>query len=206
MAFAASRIFLAALLVAITSLVLLALAGGPEVEAELALLRRFAEWRAANPAETRAVILLTHVGSGPVLLSLAALGAGLLLWRGRRWEAAALAMAVVGGRLGIDLVKLTVGRIRPAVDLHPVETYSLSFPSGHAGNSMITFLALALFAAPAHWRRPAVGLALLLAFGIGATRPVLGVHWPSDVLAGWIYGAAVVSLAAAWLRRRQSGA
>jgi undecaprenyl-diphosphatase len=71
---------------------------------------------------------------------------------------------------------------------------------------MTTYLALAVFAAPERWRRPAVAAALVAALAIGATRPVLGVHWPSDVVGGWIYGLVVVTLAWRLSRRQQSGA
>jgi undecaprenyl-diphosphatase len=111
---------------------------------------------------------------------------------------------VLIGRIGIEVIKLVVDRARPSLEEHPVVVHSQSFPSGHAGNSMITFLALALFVAPERWRVPAVTVAVMAAIAMGATRPLLGVHWPSDVLAGWIYGAAVALVAWWWLRRRNA--
>lgn len=175
-------------------LLLLGSFGGAGQPLDLATIRFFADWRAAHPSATQGVILLTHLGGAPMLLSLAIAGASWLWWRGLRGRAAALMLTVLGGRLGVELVKLAVDRPRPALDLHPVAVFSQSFPSAHAGNSMITYLAIALFVAPERWRRAAVGGALLLALAIGATRAVLGVHWPSDVIAGWIFGAALVSL------------
>ena len=74
-----------------------------------------------------------------------------------------------------------------------------------AGNSMLTFLAIALIAVPDRWRGRAVSLAIVASLAIGATRPYLGVHWPSDVIGGWAFGIAwVVALVA--LSRRWRGA
>ena len=67
---------------------------------------------------------------------------------------------------------------------------SLSFPSAHAANSMIAWLGLALIAAPPRLRPAAVAAALALALLVGLTRLVLAVHWPSDVIGGWAFGAA----------------
>jgi membrane-associated phospholipid phosphatase len=74
--------------------------------------------------------------------------------------------------------------------LRLAQVHYQSFPSGHAANSMIVYLGLSLLAAddPEH-RRWAVAAALLLTFLIGLSRPMLGVHWPSDVVAGWSFGA-----------------
>jgi undecaprenyl-diphosphatase len=176
--------------------------GGITYPLDVAAIQASGPWRAAHPQATSAIILYTHLGSAIALLAMTALGA-LWLWRRReRMRAAALVAAVLGGRLGIEAIKLVVDRARPSLDTHPVVVHSQSFPSGHAGNSMITFLALAMFVAPPRWRVPAVAAALTASLAMGATRPLLGVHWPSDVLAGWVYGAAVVLLAWWWLRSR----
>lgn len=186
----------------ITILLLLGWFGGEAQPVDHQVIRYFTDWRAANPQGTGAIILLTHLGGAPALLTMAGLGIGWLLWQGHRGRAALLAATVLGGRLGVELLKLLVDRSRPALDAHPVAVFSQSFPSGHAGNSMITYLALAVFAAPERWRQPAVVAAVLLALAIGATRPILGVHWPSDVLAGWTYGAVLVALMAGAARPR----
>ncbi len=89
-----------------------------------------------------------------------------------------------------------------------VEVHYQSFPSGHAANSMIAYLAIAwlAFDDPVH-RRWAVAAALLLSFLIGLSRPMLGVHWPSDVIAGWAFGLfwtlLVVGLSSRWERRAE---
>ncbi|MGH6729368.1 MAG: phosphatase PAP2 family protein, partial [Sphingomicrobium sp.] len=111
------------------------------------------------------------------------------------------AATVIIERLTVDGLKLVIGRPRPDFDLHPVMTHSSSFPSGHSANSMAVFVAVAMIAAPPAWRRPALAVAISLGLVIGATRPFLGVHWPSDVVGGWALGLLVVALALAAGRR-----
>lgn len=176
--------------------------GGSTYPLDVAAIREGALWRALHPQAEGLIILYTHLGSAPALLSMLALGAAWLWWRRERARAAALLAAVLGTRAGVEILKLVVDRARPSLDPHPVVVHSQSFPSGHASNSMATFLALALFMAPERWRRPAVAAAVTASLAMGTTRPVLGVHWPSDVLAGWIFGTTVTLLAWWWLNRR----
>jgi undecaprenyl-diphosphatase len=111
----------------------------------------------------------------------------------RRYRAAALVLAatILGASL-VTLVKALVSRARPdIVERLMVET-SHSFPSGHSANSAIVYLTLATLLFPVvRERRMRVFLlavALLLVGAIGVSRVYLGVHWPSDVLAGWAFG------------------
>ncbi len=181
------RLLLAlALLVCI---VLLGLIGGAGSPFDETIVRGFVVWRSSNPTGTSATVLLTQLGGAPVLLALAAAAAAWLLVRRERRRALALVATVIGGRLLIELIKLAVSRPRPSIDAHPVTVFSQSFPSGHAGNSMMTYCALALFALPERWRAAGLAAAAMLSAAIGATRPVLGVHWPTDVLGGWTLGA-----------------
>ena len=124
-----------------------------------------------------------------------------LIVTGRRRSAALLFVVVAGERLLLDGFKILLGRERPEIALHPVETHSFSFPSGHAANTMTVLVAMALFALPQRHRRWSVPLAIVLAALVGLTRPWLGVHWPSDVLGGWML-AALVIFAALWADER----
>ena len=145
---------------------------------------------------------LTELGGSSWLVPLTLVVAGWLLWRRQGRRAATLLAVTLGGRGLVELLKWSLGRARPATIDYPVIVHSLSFPSGHAANSMIVYLALALIAAPLLTRaRWPLRAAVALSLAIGMTRPILGVHWPSDVLAGWALGVAW-TLGAVWLLGR----
>jgi undecaprenyl-diphosphatase len=131
----------------------------------------------------------TYLGNWPTVVVVTILGAGWLLYRGKRRAALVLLIASFSGRLLVILEKAYFARLRPEEHLRLAEVHYQSFPSGHAANSMIVYLSLALlvFDDPKQ-RQWAVAGALLLSFLIGFSRPMLGVHWPSDVVAGWAFG------------------
>jgi len=159
--------------------------------------------------------LLTDVGAVPVLLLLAMAGTLMLWYRGLRLGVAlapVVALGVAGATVGA--VKNIVGRSRPPVSLHLVSERDASFPSGHTTDSTAMLLTLALVVAVFLFRRPimralTVAASVALAGGIGVSRLVLGVHWPTDVLAGWALGmsiALIVTMAAAVVGRALPGA
>lgn len=127
--------------------------------------------------------------------------AAVLLWRKRFW--AALAMVVVPplAGAGSSILKEAFARARPDVVPHLDIVSNLSFPSGHATNAMATYLLAAMLIARVR-RRLGLGLALSVAGAIGASRLLLGVHWPSDVLGGWLWGAGF-ALFGLWLVQKQ---
>lgn len=141
--------------------------------------------------------VLSTLGSQAVLLPLTALVTVLLLMR-RHLAPSGLLVACWGGALVLySVTKYFVRRPRPPMDIwltHVGKT--TSFPSGHATQSLATFVALAL--AGAVWlsglRRTAVALGIVLAIGVGWSRVYLGVHWTTDVLAGWLIAAAWVTV------------
>lgn len=127
---------------------------------------------------------------GPVALAVAAW----LAWRGRGREALWLVLTVASGRLLVEGVKLIVQRPRPPIADRLELVTSWSFPSSHSAGTMMTCAALVML-----WGRPAGWTGALLAAGaIGWSRAALGVHWPSDVLAGWGFGLLWVGAAAHW--------
>lgn len=132
----------------------------------------------------------TYLGNWPSVVVATLLGAAWLLYREKRRAAVLLLVASFTGRGLVILEKAYFARLRPEENLRLAEVHYESFPSGHAANSMVVYLGLALLAFddPQH-RRVAVCAALLLTFLIGLSRPMLGVHWPSDVIAGWAFGA-----------------
>jgi undecaprenyl-diphosphatase len=138
-----------------------------------------------RPALSGAAALLTAVGGWVALTVFALLATAFLFLRDRRRKAALLLVVVLGGRMSVELQKYLGGRPRPAELDQLVAVHSKSFPSGHAANSMITCLAIALLLLP---RRLAIAAAILLSLLIGLSRIMLGVHWPSDVVGGWAFG------------------
>ncbi len=197
------------LLLALALLLLLLAAGGwggADLLSDRAIVERFIGWRRAQPEAAGALVWLTHLGGAPVLL-LATAAAALATARRNRPAALALLATTLGGRLLVDSTKWLVDRPRPALDAHPVYVFSQSFPSGHAGNTMIAYGAIALFALPQRWRWPGLAAAVALSVLIGSTRPILGVHWPSDVLGGWCLGLLwLLACWTAWERVRNSPA
>jgi len=154
--------------------------------------------------------VMTQLGAVPVLVVIAIVVAGLLWWRGAQ-VVVAVAPGVALGVAGVaaGLAKQAVGRARPPAALRLLAETDQSFPSGHATDSAALYLTLALVLAVFVWRRPlaragGVAAGLLLTGSIGLSRLILGVHWPSDVLASWALGttvALVVTLAVAVLAR-----
>jgi undecaprenyl-diphosphatase len=141
---------------------------------------------------------ITALG-GHVVLTLVTLATLAYLLMTRKRSAALLVVAAVGGGMLLSTV-LKMGFERPRPDLvpHAARVYTASFPSGHAMLSAVTYLTLgALLARVQPSRRLKtflIGLAVVLTILVGVSRVYLGVHWPSDVLAGWCVGAAWASL------------
>lgn len=146
-----------------------------------------------RPGLRSVATLVTLLGEWQFLFPLTLIvGVILLTAAGARRQALLFLSICLIGRLLVHAQKIGIGRLRPEDREQLVTVNSLSFPSGHATNSMIVFLALALVVAPVRHRLLAVVLALLATMAVGITRPMLGVHWPSDVLGGWSFGAAWV--------------
>jgi undecaprenyl-diphosphatase len=154
---------------------------------------------------------ITALGGAPVLLIFVLAVAGALAAR-RQYHALVLLLAAsAGGILLNDMLKDLFARPRPDLALRLTDVRSLSFPSGHAMQSAITYLTLAAFLARLVQARALklyfVGFAVLLSFLVGFSRVYLGVHYPSDVLAGWCAGLAWALLCwttASHLQRRGS--
>ena len=163
-----------------------------------------------GPVGTAAVVRdITSLGSAVVLIVMTLLVLVYLLMSGRLRVAALIAIATAGGQALNLTLKHSFARERPDAALHLVEVTSTSFPSGHSMASSIFYLTIgALLARTAKRRREKayfVGSALLITFLIGFSRVYLGVHYPTDVLAGWSAGTAwamVCWFVADWLGRR----
>lgn len=147
---------------------------------------------------------VTALGSTVVLALIVAAVVIHFFLIGRARTALFILCAVVSGQVLSSLLKAGVDRPRPELVSHLVDVHSLSFPSGHAMLSAITYLTLGALAArflPGRVTRIYVlALAVLVTLMVGASRVYLGVHWPSDVLAGWCAGFAWAMLW--WLAAR----
>jgi undecaprenyl-diphosphatase len=152
---------------------------------------------------------LTALG-GTAILTLATFAvAGFFLLRGKRASALYLLVAVGGGLLLSTLGKEFFARPRPDLVPHGSFVHTASFPSGHSMLSAVTYLTLGVLVARTLPQRRlkvyVLGLAALVTILVGISRVYLGVHWPSDVLAGWLAGvvwACLCILGARWLARR----
>lgn len=153
----------------------------------------------------RIMLFLTMIGSFPVLAILILAVASVLVWARRGKLATRLVLAAGSGMAAANLLKMVVGRARPEVVPHWIEVSSLSYPSGHTSNSSIAYFLITMVAIDAVDRtekRRAIGAAAtVLVILIGISRVYLGVHWPTDVQAGWVFGSAWVALVAPLLRK-----
>ena len=147
----------------------------------------------------------TGVGGVAVLGLLTAATLGYLWLQGMRRAALYVLLAIGGGLLVSLALKAGFHRPRPDLISHGSMVYTASFPSGHSMLSAIVYLTGGAMLALVHRRRAVrlyiLGCAVLATVLVGVSRVYLGVHWPTDVVAGWAGGAAWAALC--WLIARQ---
>lgn len=170
---------------------------------------------AGNPAELlgppwleEMVRDITALGSYAFIIIVVGACLGYLLLVRKYALAVLLAAAELGGMVISNLLKMGFDRPRPEIE-HAARVFTPSFPSGHATLSAVTFLTLGALLTRVNADRQAkayfLSVAVFLTIIVGMSRVYLGVHYPSDVLAGWCVGSAwaVACWAAAlWLQRR----
>lgn len=137
---------------------------------------------------------ITALGSTPILV-IAVLAVAGFLMLAKAWRPAIFTLVASGGGLILSpLLKEVIDRPRPDLVPHGNTVFTSSFPSGHSMLSAIVYFTLAALIARLIKRRRlkgyALGVAMMLILLVGVSRIYLGVHWPSDVLAGWAAGAA----------------
>jgi undecaprenyl-diphosphatase len=144
---------------------------------------------------------ISALGGYTILVTIVALVLVTLLLLRKRAAALFLFAALATGTVLSQGLKFYFSRPRPDLVDHLDRTFTSSFPSGHASASMMAYLTLAAVAIrfiPRHSVRLfLLWAAFILAILIGVSRVYLGVHWPTDVLAGWFLGIAWASLC--WL-------
>jgi undecaprenyl-diphosphatase len=140
----------------------------------------------ATPTLDSLMLFFSRAGAPkPMVVFFLAVLTGLLIAR-RRGDATFFAVAVAGAMALNFGAKLLFGRARPDlwISLAPENDYS--FPSGHAMGSMATVAALIILAWSTRWRWPVLVIGSLFVALVGVSRLYLGVHYPSDVLTGWL--------------------
>ena len=142
----------------------------------------------------QSAIDISALGGFTLLWLLSAMVVGYLLIIRRRAAAAIFAGSVAGASILNAVIKLGFHRARPDVVPQLTTVSNASFPSGHAMLSVATYLTIGAMLAQIQPRASAriylLSIAVFLSVMIGLTRLYLGVHWPSDVLAGWCLGSA----------------
>lgn len=146
-----------------------------------------------GPPWVRAAFLdLTALGGRTVLTLFTVIAAGYLLAARKRLNALLLVGSIGLGAIVCSLLKHIFSRPRPDLVTHLVNVSSASFPSGHAMNSAVTYLTLGVLLARLEPDRRKtfylLGAAIVLTLLVGMSRVYLGVHWPTDVVAGWAVG------------------
>ncbi|WP_060575504.1 MULTISPECIES: phosphatase PAP2 family protein [unclassified Pseudonocardia] len=178
----------ALLLVTAVSLLLIGVSGG--LQRDVTTATGLAAER--EPTPVAFALLVTEIGNtvGSALVALVA--GGVLYWRGRRAEGVCLAAVPLVASAVMSGLKRVLDRSRPPEQLQVLSVANESLPSGHATMVAAAWTALVLVLWPSLTRRVRTLLAVFAALWAGAvgfTRIYLGVHWLSDVLAGWALGA-----------------
>lgn len=158
--------------------------------------RPILEWVASHRTGwlNSVVIALTNIGGKAGLTLLLTVVAAVVAYRLRSWRPVVLAVVSGGGgALLVTVIKTVVARDRPDPLLRAVTQDGFSFPSGHAASSLVVLCTVAWLVSMVTTNRTVQATvwvaAIPLALAIGLSRVYLGVHYPTDVLAGWVLGA-----------------
>ncbi len=169
--------------------------------------RPVVQWLAEHrmPGLTSAQVGITDLGGIIMLSILLTLTATLVSIRTRRWQPFLLTFVTIGGiQLLVYTIKLLIARDRPNPAGQIVAVGGFSFPSGHSASSLVGFAMIAWLICSVTSRRTVWATAWLtaplLAVAVGTSRVYLGVHYPSDVLGGWVLGATWLATVAVAVR------
>ena len=160
-----------------------------------------------TPLLDKIMVEITTLGGGVVLVMIV-LVAAVFLWQTQhRWSVYLLLLGVLGGKLLNTILKQFFSRDRPSVVEWVTDVHSASFPSGHSMSSMVVYGSIAYLVGRLDYR-PALrhsiwALAAVVILLIGISRMYLGVHYPSDVIAGFLGGLAWLGFVVASLKALQ---
>lgn len=161
---------------------------------DLYLLHRAQSLRISHPQGVDVMRDLSGLGSTVLLTLFAIITVGYLALVGSLPMAALVAGAVATGAVMVDLMKAAFGRLRPDAAFAEMAAQGLSFPSGHSSISAIVYLTLGALVASTRARfverTYIMAVSTLMTGLVGISRVALGVHWATDVMAGWAFGAA----------------
>lgn len=189
------------------AIVLLAHGEATAFDREILLAMRGAQG-AIGPAWLLGVVRdLTALGSHVVLILVVLIVASYLLLLRDGTTALFVVASALSGTFLNALLKLLFSRPRPDIVDHLTEVASLSFPSGHAASSAVIYLTIGFLLAGTHraflFQAYFIGVAILLTLLVGFSRIYLGVHYPTDVIGGWSFGAAWALLCLSGLQALQ---
>ncbi|MBD0335126.1 MAG: phosphatase PAP2 family protein [Cyanobacteria bacterium Co-bin13] len=156
----------------------------------------------ANPLLDQIMLAVTRLGDPSTVIPLTFIGLIWLWWKWQRRVAAIFGLTCVGGAVLSTGLKIFFGKPRPRLWPQLITENAYSFPSGHALGSMVLYGFSAYLLAqrfPGH-KRLIFGVAALLIGSIGFSRLYLGVHWPTDVIAGYSVGFLWISVCIGLLR------
>ncbi|GFE70818.1 phosphatase PAP2 family protein [Chroococcus sp. FPU101] len=169
----------------------------------------------ANPHFDAVMLFMTKLGNPNTVVSVALVTLGILLWRRYREEAIIFVITCLGALILNTELKLFFSKVRPQLWEPLISEKSFSFPSGHALGSLVLY-GFIVYELAIHYPKYATliyTLAVILIAAIGSSRLYLGVHWPTDVIAGYGVGFLWLMLCITMLkllklervRRRKSG-
>lgn len=137
---------------------------------------------------------LTALGGFTLLTGVTLVSAGVALFAGRGRLALLAILSILTGTWVMTLLKQGYDRPRPALVEHGTLVHNASFPSGHSMMAAMVWLTLGILLARTQPKKRVrvfiVGISVLVVLLVGVSRVYLGVHWPTDVLGGWMLGGA----------------
>jgi membrane-associated phospholipid phosphatase len=172
------------------------------LQADVTLLNRIHAY--ASPVLDRLFLFFTLLGSAAVMLPITILAAGYLWYRRRRFDGLLILFGVGGAAAANFVLKMMFHRQRPALWHQIISETDYSFPSGHAMISSALTLCILAVLWRTRFRWPAAILGGIFIIMVGLSRLYLGVHYPTDVVAGWCASLAWVSLVI-WIIGRRPG-